>query len=79
MSGFNARKFIQDKGWRRFNECGSCGGGTKVEFKKPSLAGYEITIIIKRDITDFYLTKYGHLKAKGIASEQLINEALQGL
>jgi hypothetical protein len=50
-----------------------------VEFKKPSLAGYEITIIIKRDTTDFYLTKYGQLKAKGIASEQLINDALQGL
>jgi hypothetical protein len=25
------------------------------------------------------LTKYGQLKAKGIASEQLINDALQGL
>jgi hypothetical protein len=79
MSGFNARKFIQDKGWRKFNECGSCGGGNKVEFKKPSLAGYEITIIIKRDITDFYLTKYGQLKAKGIASEETLTEALQGL
>ena len=79
MSQFNARKFIQDRNWRRFKECGSCGGGTKVEYNKPSLAGYELIIIIKRDKTDFYLTKYGQVQTKGIASEETLTEALKGL
>lgn len=79
MSSFNIRKFLMSQGWRKFDECGSCGGGEKLQYKKPTLAGYEITIIIKRNITNYWLIRYSQVVSKGEATEEKLTEALQGL